>query len=420
MPFFDSDVQHVNDSLASMNVEHDSGRVLAYQVDAKDTVTSKNRFMSQLSILGKLEVVNGQLQMGATADESIAYQSLEVKSGTTLAELEFRTRDFLQTTLSNVFTDSASLDRFYMALDQTISTITGNRNNDFGDVAVNLQVDLPATVLAAWFQRLSPSALKNATMMMSKALQAKLKALIPAFYFQNLDKLQPSEDAAALLAWSAFPPSTSIDFSNGQINLFNTDEDVFWDFEDINLRRAMVRDRHTVPALASSMATARARLLDAGRTGDAGFFTPDNIGRFQSLAIDSAGDIDLHSLLITEDAMVEGAAKALNDVQSMLADAATAPTEAIARFANFGSQLTETFNKSLSIYGNESLRTLNSMLIAEASRVIDTGSASMTPTAMATMLVLSPGHKFVLTDYLSGDLPPRAEVAVAQTLTNAA
>ena len=419
MPFFDSDVQHVNDSIASMTVEHDSGRVLAYQVGATDTVTSKNRFMSQMSILGKLQVSNGQLQMDA-GDETVSYQSLQVKSGTTLAELEFRTRDFLQTTLASVFTDSASLDRFYMALDQTISNITGNRNNNFGDAAVNLQVVLPATVLAAWFQPQNPAALKNASMMISRALQAKLKALIPSFYFQNLDNLQRNEAAAPLLAWAAFPVSTSIDFSSGQINRFNTDKDVFWDFEDIHLRRAMVFDPHTVASLATSLATARARLLDAGRTSDASFFTPDNLGKFQQAATDSTGDINLHSLLITEDAMVEGAAKALNDIQSMLADAATAPTKAIARFAEFGSQLTGTFNKSLSIYGNESLRTLNSLLLAEASRILSVGSASMTPGAMASIVVLSPGHKFVLTDFLTGDLPSRSEVAVAQTLTNVA
>jgi hypothetical protein len=420
MPYFDSEVQHVNDSLATMKVEHDSGRVLAYQLSATDTITSKNRYMSQLSVLGKLQVVNGQIQMAPAADQAVAYESLQVRSNTTLAELEFRTRDFLQTMLGNVFADDASLDRFYLALDQTISNITGNRNNNFGDVALNLQVALPAAVLASWFQPRNGSALKNACMMMSRALQAKLKALIPSFYFQNLDKLQPNESAAALLVWAALPVSTSINFSDGQINRFNTDDDVFWNFPDPNLRKAIAFDFHTTSSLVSALTVARKRLLDAGDSRSAAFFTPDKASSFQSLATNHTGDILLQSLLFTEAEMVNGAAGALKDIQGMLSDAATAPTKAIARFAEFGAHLTGTFNKSLSIYGNESLRTLNSMLMVEASKAIDFRFAGAPPTAMATLLVLSPQHKFQLSDYLSGDLPPRQEVAVAQTLTNLA
>jgi hypothetical protein len=422
MPFLDSEVQHVNDSLASLSVEHDSGRVLAYQVDASDTVTSKNRYMSQLSVLGKLEVVNGQIQVGAAGDQTVAYQSLQVKSGATLAELEFRTRDFLGTMLSNVFADDASATTFYMALDQTVSNIIKNRNNDFGDLALNLQVALPASVLAAWFQPLSPSAVKNASMMMSRALQAKLKALIPAFFFQNVNNLQPNETAAALLTWAAMPISTSIDFEDGQINKFNTDTDVYWDFPDVNLRKAVAMDAHTGRSLVTALATARSRLLDAGNGSTAAFFTPDQAGNFQSLAINATGDTLLQSLLITEAAMVRGAADTLKAVQASLADVANAPSKAIAQFANYGANLTETFNKSLSIYGNESLRTLNSMLMVEASKALNpaAGAAAATPTAMATILVLTPQHQFQLSDYLTGSFPSKNEVAVGQTLTNLA
>src|SRR4029077_8534798 len=126
------------------------------------------------------------------------------------------------------------------------------------------------------------------------------------------------------------------------------------------------------------------------------------------------------SLLFTEAEMVQGAADTLKDIQKMLATAATAPTQAIKRFAEYGAHLTSTFNKSLSIYGNESLRTLNSMLLVEASRAVDLGSAAMVPTAMASLLVLKPQHKFQLADFLTGGVPPREEIAIGQTLTNLA
>jgi hypothetical protein len=418
MPFLDSEVQHVNDSLATLTVEHDSGRVLAYQLSSTDTVTSKNRFMSQLSVLGKLQVVNGQVQVTPAMDQTVAYESLQVKSNTTLVELEFRTRNFLEKMLGNVFTDDASLDRFYLALDQTISNIIGNRNNNFGDVALNLQVALPAAVLASWFQQRNGSGVKSASMSMSRALQVKLKELIPSYFFQNLDNLQPNPTAAALLVWAALPVSTSITFQDGEIQQLNTDTDVFWDFQDVSLRKALAFDSHTAHSLGLLMATTRKRLLDAGKSGLAGFFTPDQTGSLQSLATNSTGDNLLHSLLFTEAEMVNGAASTLKDVQGMLSSASTAPSKAIARFAEYGAHLTGTFNKSLSIYGNESLRTLNSLLMVEASKAIDPGFAAAPATAMLNLLVLSNQHKFRLSDYLGGDLPPREEIAVAQTLTN--
>jgi hypothetical protein len=420
MPFFDSQVQHVNDSLATLKVEHDSGRVLAYQLSATDTITSKNRYMSQLSVLGKLQVINGKIQMAAAADQAIAYESLQVKSNTTLAELEFRTRDFLETLLENVFTDNASLDRFYLALDQTVSNKTGNRNNNFGDVALSLQINLSAAVLASWFQPQSANELKSASMRMSRALQAKLKALIPSFYFQNLDNFQPNPTTAALLVWAALPVSTSVNFQDGQIKQPDTDADVFWDFQDVSLLRAMMFDSRTTHSLAAALAGARQRLLDAGDRKSASFFTPDQVNSFLNFAANSPGDKLLLSLLITEAEMVNGAANTLKDIQKALSNVATAPTQAIVRFAEYGAHLTGTFNQGLSIYskGNESLRTLNSMLMVEASRAIDLSFAAAPPTAMATLFVLSPGHKFQLSDYLNGELPPREEVALAQTLTN--
>src|SRR6185503_1090055 len=71
MPFFNSETEHINDSIANMKVEHDGGRVLAYQLDAKDKVTVKNRYMSQLSVLGALRVKDGQITVGAAEDQSI-------------------------------------------------------------------------------------------------------------------------------------------------------------------------------------------------------------------------------------------------------------------------------------------------------------------------------------------------------------
>lgn len=421
LPFFDSNVQHITDSVASLGAEHDSGRVLlSYQLAASDTVKSQSRFQSQLSIMGKLDVVNGVLQPSALAENSIAYQSLQVKSDMMRGELEARTTPFISSMLKNVLPPGPAQDRFFMALDQTVSAATGNGNNDYGDVALNFQVSLPGSVLAAWFQPMNAALAAQLARMMSLALQVQLKSLIPFYYFQDLNNLNPDSPAAlALLVWSAMPPATDVTVdTNGQVILGGTG--VFWNWPDVTTRRAVAVDSRTTHALLPMLQAAHDRWLDAGNATMANRFTPDQATIFQQAAIKTGvneGDGNLSSLLFTESEMVNGAANALGDIQKALPQLATAPTKAIKLLSQFGADLASTFNARLSKYSTaETVRTLNSMLLAEASNAISGQAAA--PTAMMSLIVLTKGHSFNLSDYLSGNLPPKDQVAVAQTLTN--
>jgi hypothetical protein len=420
MPFFDFSTQHINDSVASvtaLNAEHDSGRVLVYQGNATDVVTSPSRFQSQLSVMGKLRVVNGQLQADALADSSVSYQSLQVKTGMTQGELKFRTMPFLRGLLGNVFSDDESIDRFYTALNQTMSDATGNQSN-FGDAALNFQIALPAAVLAAWFQPLDSSSVSKASLQMSLALQAKLREMVPVHFFQDLAALGQNPTAAALLVWSGMPVANSLSLDDDGGLQFGT-KSVFWDVERPELRKAMIFDKRTSNALLAALEVARGRLLDASNKHQASLFGPDQAGAFQELAASQAGDILVHNLLSTEAVMVEGAASALKDVQKALVVLATAPSQAIRRLADFGAALSSTFNKNLTVYSRpETMRTLNSLLLVEASKALNPAMLAATPAAMLSMAVLKQGHTFQLNDYLTGKLPPQEEVAVAQTLTN--
>lgn len=417
MPFFDSETEHVNDSIASLNVEHDGGRVLAYQLNASDKVTVKNRYLSQLSVLGALRVENGQIEVGAAADQSIVYQQLQIKSNTTLKEFEFRTKPFIHSMLGGVFADEGALDRFYLGLDQTVSKVLHNPANNFGDVAISLELDLAASVLAAWFNKLKPEQIKNVSMAMSRSLQRNFRQLLASTYFQDVNKLRQNETAAALLVWSALPVSTTIRFVDGEIKDFDTDKDVFWNWPDVDLRRAMVFHPQTTAALTSAILTAHDRLFDAGDAHNASFFTPAEVGDFQKLAANTTGDPLFQRLLKTEADLVEGAAGALDDIQKALANLSTAPSKALVRLADFGAELSDTFNNRLSIYGKETLRPLSSMLLVATSGVLDPGAIT-TPKAMLNLYVLNSQHEFDLKKFLSGEIPPRKDVAVAQTITN--
>jgi hypothetical protein len=181
----------------------------------------------------------------------------------------------------------------------------------------------------------------------------------------------------------------------------------------------MIFDKRTSNALLAALEVARGRLLDASNKHQASLFGPDQAGAFQELAASQAGDILVHNLLSTEAVMVEGAASALKDVQKALVVLATAPSQAIRRLADFGAALSSTFNKNLTVYSRpETMRTLNSLLLVEASKALNPAMLAATPAAMLSMAVLKQGHTFQLNDYLTGKLPPQEEVAVAQTLTN--
>lgn len=419
MPFFDSEKEHINDSIASLKVEHDGGRVLAYQVHGEDKVKIKNRYLSELSVLGALRVKDGEIEVGPAADQSIVYQQLQIKTKTTLKELEFRTKPFIRSMLAGAFADEGALDSFYLGLDQTVSKILQNPINNFGEVAINLQVNLAASVLAAWFKRLSPGEIKNASMMMSRSLQANLKRLISSTYFQDVSNLRPDETAAALLVWAALPVSTSIKFVDGEIKALDTGHEVYWNWPDPDLRRAIVLHKDTTGSLTSEILNARERLLEAGDPGNAAFFAASEVGDFLRRATNPTGDQLLQNLLQTEVEMVKGAAAALKDIQESLDEMSTAPTMAIVRLAEFGAKITDTFNSKLSIYASEPLRPLSSMLLVSSSGVLDPGALT-TPRAMLNLYVLNSQHDFDLKKFLAGDLPARKDVAVAQTLTNLA
>jgi len=420
MPHFSFDSAHVNDSLATITAEEDGGRVLVYELNANDSVTVKNRYRSDLSVLASLQVKNGQLEMTPDSARSIAYELRQVKKGMSLADFEHRVTPFIHDYLPQLFSgNESSLQTFYLDLDRTVENVLHNGTNQFGDVALAMQVAVPSTVLGNWFIRRNDDRLKRDSMAMSLALQASLRALLPSYYFQDVSRLRSNPSAAALLVWAAMPVSTSIDFADDQIKRFNTDSDVFWDFPDVNLRQAVAFDPHTTASLVPALLTAQTRLREAGDDSDAAFFTAQQAATFQNMTRSGMGDMLLQSLLFTEAEIIRGATAALKDVNRMLDAVDTAPTMAINRFADFGADLTNTFNSKLSsVYGGDALRALSSAVLLEASRAIEPGSSTQPPQAMLSLLTLVNGHTFNLGDFVAGEMPPKDQIAVGQTLVN--
>jgi hypothetical protein len=73
-----------------------------------------------------------------------------------------------------------------------------------------------------------------------------------------------------------------------------------------------------------------------------------------------------------------------------------------------------------SVYGGDSLRTLGSLVFLESARVLDSSLRATRPSAMLRIQVLKEKRSFLLKNYLNGERPDEAEIAVTQTLTSVA
>jgi hypothetical protein len=416
MPFFDFSSTHVNDAMISLTAEDHGGRLLLYQIDAKDNVTVANRAASQLSVLASLKVTAGQAPQ-LDADGSIAYEMRLVKADMRPLDLKDRTTAFIHQYMGGLFTGGdASIDSFYADLDNALTVATGNQSNHLGDVAVSMQLSLQASALAGWFQLRNASQLRADQMGLSRTLQAAWKSILPALYFQDLSQYGSNPLVAALLVWSSLPISTSIDFSDPVIKRFNTDKDVFWNFPDVDLRRAIARDSHTMATLGARLSAIKGQLQEAGN-GNADHFDPAAASSFVEMALNATGDFFLNGLLFTEAQLVGGATDALKQVSAALAQAATAPTQAIKTLASFAAALTDTFNNRVSSnYTGMSSRVVGPMLLVESSNAL--GSTGAKPSALLNLYALKPGHTFDLGTFVGGAMPPQAEAALTQTLVS--
>jgi hypothetical protein len=416
MPFFDFTSTHVNEAMVSLTSEDNGGRLLLYQIDAQDKVTIANRTASQLSVLASLRVVAGKMPQ-LDSDGSIAYEMRQVKADMRPIDLEARTTAFIHESLRGLFSGGdASIRSFYTDLDNALTSATHNQSNHLGDMCLSMQLSIKASVLGGWFQPRDACQLSADTMLLSRALQAVWMNLLPALYFQNLTQYQFNESVAALLVWSSQPVSTSIDFDDPTIKHFNTDKDIFWNWPDVNLRRACARDSHTIATMAGRLSRIQSQLLEAGNN-NARFFHPSMAGRFVELALGATGDKLLYSLLFTEAEIVRGASDALKQVSTAMATAETVPTRAIKTLAKFSADITDTFNQRVdSVYSGISGRVVGPMLLVESSAAL--GSVGMKPAAILSLYALRPGHTFSLGTFVDGKMPPQNEVALTQTLVS--
>lgn len=416
LPRFNFQTQSVTTALANVHPEEDGGRILLYDATGTNTVSVRNKFSSSLSVMIAAST-SPDLRVHSTDGNSWAYRLLYAKPAIKREELEAITRPFIAQYMAGEFAGT-SLSTWYNDLETTSEKVLHNGPEVYGDLCASFEVTLPGEALSAWISPVTN--VTAAARRVSIAIQKALKAQLPLFYLRDIGKLGNLGSSAPLLTWASIPPAFSFDGSS-----FNTGSgnDVFWDHVDTNLRRAAAQHPFTSTNLLMQLPGLRLRLEEAGMHGTVQFYQNDQAGIIQNAAISQIGDTLLESLLLCESMIVEKASDALKDVQKFLSVASTSPSQAVDRLANFAADITTAFNKLIgsSVFADLSIfRAVAQVVFAEATTALS-GVAAVQPRAMLTLEILNPAppRTFQLADFLNGEIPAAADIALPQRLISA-
>lgn len=418
LPYYNSKRESLTTSLASVRAEQEGGRVLFYELKASNKEAVRNRFKSQLAVAANIPIEVEGVRRHSLSGLSWAYKYQFARDNIRRTELEYQLRPFIDLYFSRHFPTgtSSGFPAWMTDLDTRVGQAVQNGSDEFGDVLLSVEVAAPAAALGAWFRTRDNRSALTAAKDISHRVQRILKQMIPHYYLFDLDRVEQNTVCAPLLVYAAIPTCTAMRVS-GETITFNEGDDVYWDCDLAVNRGQMVHLEKTKMALAKSLALYEERLRAAGRKGQADRFHPDELKDFMTSSQWQTELGNLHALLRLERRICLGIRDALADVQEFSAEAARQPARAIERLAEFGEEVTETWNKDLSgRYGPEVSRPLGAMMFLEASRVLDPTLADDESVALLDVTVLHEQRSFKTQDYLDGKIPEQKDIAVAERL----
>lgn len=412
LPSYNTKTTTLTKSLAQVTAQDEGGRVLFYELAASDELV-KDRLKSQLALSAGLRVSPGSgLRVHDTPRADWAYRFVQVSPNLRRPDLERRLAPIALEYFPTHFTGGeGSLSAFLAELDRSVEDIVGNGPDEFGDVLLSLEVSLPGSAIASWFAPRNQAQVRAAARDASRRIQQSLQELIPLYFFRDLGNLQ-QKAAAPLLVFAALPALNAFRIDGGRSV---AKAGAMWDVFDPKLREFVIGSDQTKGRLGASMQLHRDRLLSAGLNKQAAFFAPSELRDF----IHGVGN-DPHfvSLLSFTSRTVQGVEDALEDLAAFDADAATRPSKAIARLADFGADVVRTFNKDLSVYGRDLLRPLGSLVFMAAAPGRSAADTAP-PRAVLALTVLKERRTYDMQDFLKGVLPPADQIAIQQRLVSA-
>jgi hypothetical protein len=413
---------NTNTSVASLSFEQNGANLIG-TVNAVDQAQS-NRYNSMLKLALSLGIHGGSL---SSLEGSMAYELRVIAKRATTALVTNTTSLFVQTYLPNKFGANDYSTRLLADFDSAVNQPTAS----FGDMLMSMQVAIDGDFLSAWV--VSPDRLKNAQIIASRIAQQRLRHFTHSAYFAKEDN-PDSWATLPLLVWESFPICTGIawDASTETLSAVNTGSHYYLSNEDGDpLYKALINS--TSPDLAShpglgmlhlTAALAYNEVISKGIRNPSFISSPTDVAAKNMISYvfdDSRGFPFLRSLMIAEAAVVNGVAKALENITDASADISTSdPTKLIEHLADFGATLTKALNSNMkNLFASATdLRPFGPMLFVELTKGLADATSGIQTKAMLELKSLKPLHTFDINTYVLGSDPSSDQIAVSQTVVS--
>ena len=429
LPFFKGKTNKLNNSLAKLQVTEDSGRVLAYELSANDDVAvarAKYRRDSNLMVGAAPKLKLGQVRTWSTGDISYAYSFALAYPNATVADLETQLMPYATEYFADNLaargdgTASGSFKSWLLDVDRTANAVENLGAGHIGNVLGGMQVSVPASLANAWFK--APGRKRDPIYReMSLRLQQRLKQLMMVTSFADPKAYRDNPPTSALLVYAAIPPANELKrLASGGLSE-PANGDIYWDWPDPKLRKAMVLGSRTAVNLTRLLVGAHDRLQQQpALAGRAGRFAPTegNVRRILGDMFETQiSDDILQGLLLVEKSLVKGARDAGLAMAKFTGQSSTDPEAALKALTDFGADVTSTFNKKVrGRFGGAAIRPLGSLLFIEAAAVLAGKSAK--PVAVADVAVVKSGVAFPPAGFPQHDRPSQDDVKFEQRIVN--
>jgi len=423
---FTADSHSLNDTVANLTIEQNGARLVGY-VRSKDQAMT-DRFASILNLADTLTVEGHQLTPASLG--SISYEMRIVGRSMSQVELKGNTTNFATSYLQDKFSTQAVYEeKFLKTLIQSISNSSSSAVNNYGDMAISMQVALTSDLLDGWLVNRDSATLKATQAAASRCIQRCLRRFTSLIYLQNPNNLKTINAASPLLVWSALPLCAGVDWdqSRGMLNAIDTEKEPYWKYADSKLVCAMVNLNATATNLQPALSSAYDRLMALDESYDASFFAPSpgTVAHLRNMILSSTSGGQsracLQALLFSEAQVALGVAKALESAAKIASSSAgqDARAEMKDHLAQFARDVTLAMNSgNTNLYVGNQLRLFGPMLLVELAKVLSPATSRTKRSAMLQLISLKPGHSFDLSTFLTGSFPDLKEVLVGQTVVS--
>ena len=420
LPFLDATRTHNNDVLASLDVvDQWNGRVFMYNGAASDTISESGQFESTLAVnviaggtLGPGVAIHDPPQAACSYSLPMAFRQL--------TRTHFKS--LLGAELEEYFPNLFEREPGGLSIDHWLNGLIGGANENIGNTLISLEVSFPSRYVLSWLKApVSKSALQYK--IMSVMLQRKFRRLLLQQYFSNADRYRDVADDSpvfTLLAFASTPCVTAAALDPGSDHAAfpaSNGSSIYWNFEDSELRRAVLAHPATLEVLIEHLKTVRSLLIDAGANTLCAYYADNQAVRIVESAVNSH---QIALLFQTEAEIVETARDAGLAIAEFQASEFRNPAQARKALAAFGSKATRAFHNDLQTYATGSaMFPLGGLLFAEAARAFDPSLRPADAQAMFSLTALKPAAPFPPAGFPHNVSIPPNDVLVESRFVNA-